>query len=757
MQKKLIIVESKAKTQSIGKILGSGYKVHFCLGHIYDLPTRDLGIDIEKGFKPQYVVVAGKNKLVKQLQDQAADVDTVILATDPDREGESIAWHLARLFKNKKIHRMTFNEITPKAVKEAIGNLRDIDMKLVDAQQARRVLDRLVGYKLSPLLWKTLNNSKLSAGRVQSVALRLLCDREKEINSFVPQEYWSITGLFSRVAGASESFKASFIGTVEEEIKVESEQQSADLIAALEKCSYSVFDVKKKTESRRPFPPFTTSTLQQESSRRLNFSASKTMVLAQQLYEGIELGGEGSVGLITYMRTDSVRVSDDASSEASAYIRERIGPAYALDKPPVYKSKSGVQDAHEAIRPTSVLREPKKIMHHLSKDQFRLYELIWNRFVASQMAPASVNITRCDIAGDLKYLFRVTGSVITFDGFLKVYGMKTKEAGAEDREGDEEGSQLPDLVKDEPLDLKGLDPSQHFTKPPSRYTEASLVRELEERGIGRPSTYVPIIETLKKRDYTRIEKRSFHPTKTGQIVNDLLTGNFSNIVDYSFTARMEDDLDKVEAGNMDWVKLVGDFFTPFRQDLEKASKNMRFEEKSDEKCPECGANLMVKPGKYGLFYGCSKYPECKYTRPYASSTDNNGERAKPVVSGEKCEKCGADMLIRHGRYGKFLACSAYPKCRNIRSFAGDFKCPREDCGGKIVPRRSKSKRTFYGCSNFPKCNFVVWSAPVEGEACPDCGSFLIFEKRKSGSAKKCVKESCGKIIPVVEETPAEAD
>jgi DNA topoisomerase I len=755
MAKKMIIVESKAKTQSIGKILGSDYKVTYCLGHIYDLPAKDLGIDVEHGYKPQYVIVPGKSKLVKQLQEQAQDVETVILATDPDREGESIAWHLSRLFKHKNIQRMTFNEITSKAVKESIKNLREIDMQLVDAQQARRVLDRLVGYKLSPLLWRTLNNSKLSAGRVQSVALRLICEREREVEKFVPQEYWNITGFFERLTGAHENFKAGFIGTLDEELKLTNEQQTAELVATLEKCKYAVHDVKKKNEARRPFAPYTTSTLQQEASRRINFSTAKTMAVAQQLYEGIELGSEGSVGLITYMRTDSVRISDDARVEAAGFIKEKFGAAYIPEKPNFYKSKASSQDAHEAVRPTSVLREPKNVASFLSKDQARLYELIWNRFMASQMAPASVDTARYDVAGDGRYLFRATGSRIVFDGFLKVYALKVKEDT--ENENEEEEAQLPDLVKGEALDLKKIDPAQKFTKPPSRYTEASLVRELEERGIGRPSTYVPIVETLKKRDYTRLEKKSFRPTKTGMVVNDLLTGNFSKIVDYNFTASMEDELDQVETGSKDWVKLIGDFYDTFKVDLEKAAKTMKFEEKSDEICPECGAGLVVKPGKFGLFLGCSKYPTCKFTKPYETGPEAAAaaERAKPMPSDEKCDKCGADMVIRHGRYGKFLACSAYPKCKNIKPIASNFKCPKKECGGNIIPRRTKARRTFYGCSNYPKCNFVTWNVPVENESCPDCGSILLLEKKKSGSTKKCANEECGKVIPVVEAAESE--
>jgi DNA topoisomerase I len=757
MAKKMIIVESKAKTQSIGKIVGDDYMVRYCLGHIYDLPDKELGIDVKNDFKPQFKVVAGKSRLIKDLQKESVGLEEIILATDPDREGESIAWHLSKLFPNQKTSRMTFNEITPKAVREALGNLRAIDMNLVDAQQARRVLDRLVGYKLSPLLWKILNNSRLSAGRVQSVALRLICEREREVEGFKPEEYWSIDGIFGRLEGARESLTASFVGTLDEDIKIGGEQQAKELIAALEKCAYRVLSVKKKTEKRRALPPFITSSLQQEASRRLNFSASKTMVIAQQLYEGIEIGPEGVVGLITYMRTDSVRVASDAAVESASYIKEKFGINYLPEKLPIYKSRAGSQDAHEAIRPTLVAHEPKSLTQYLSKDQHKLYKLIWARFVASQMAPANVDVTRFDIAGDEKYLFRVTGSVIQFDGYLKVYSFKSPVNGKEEKNGEEEIA-LPELAEKEKLDLQKLDPKQHFTKPPSRYSEASLVRELEERGIGRPSTYVPIIETLKKRDYTRIEKRSFRPTKWGTIVNDLLTKNFGDIVDYNFTARMEEELDGVEAGNKKWDMLVKDFYGPFSADLEKASREMKFEEKVDEKCPDCGGDLQVKPGKFGLFLGCSNYPTCKFTKPYDKSDDNGGAaRVKATPTGRKCEKCGSEMVVRTGKYGKFLACSGYPKCKNIKSYVPDVDCPREGCGGKIVARRTKKKRTFYGCSKYPDCDFVTWSMPVEGRKCPDCGGMLVFSKQKNDNAIKCINEKCGKIIQTDEETPEAAE
>jgi DNA topoisomerase-1 len=760
MAKKLIVVESRAKTQSIGKIVGKQYEVTSCLGHIYDLPAKELGIDVDNGFKPSYQIAPGRGKLIKQLQADAKDAEEVILATDPDREGESIAWHLARLFPNKSITRMSFNEITPKAVREALGNLRTIDMNLVDAQQARRVMDRLVGYKVSPLLWRALNNSRLSAGRVQSVALRLICEREEEVEKFKPDEYWKITGTFKGRDAGAQDFEAVYFGSTDgaeskdEETKIENEAQASGLVETLKNCSYAVKDIKKRSEKRRPSAPFTTSTLQQESSRKLNFSASKTMMLAQQLYEGVDLGEAGSVGLITYMRTDSVRVSEDARADAAEYIKKNLGPDYLPEQPNMYKSKAGVQDAHEAIRPTSASLDPKNISKYLSKDQHKLYQLIWARFIASQMAPAVVDVTRYDIAGDDRHLFRATATVTSFDGFMRVYGLKSKE---EKEGGDENGSPLPDLRVKEPLDLLKIDPKQHFTKPPSRYSEASLVRELEERGIGRPSTYVPIIETLKKRDYARLEKKSFKPTKWGVIVCKLLKENFADIVDYGFTARMEDELDKVENGKMDWTKLIGEFYGPFSKDIAKASKSMKFEEKVEDKCPECGSDLAVKTGRYGVFIGCSKYPECTYKRPYGEpeAKADAGSAAQTPAVEDKCEKCGSPMVVRTGRYGKFIACSGYPACKNIRKNVSAVKCPREGCDGKIVQRRSRNKRSFYGCSKYPECDFVTWSKPVEGKACPECGGLIVHAKSAGENIGKCINEKCAATVSLDERDSSE--
>ena len=746
--KSMIIVESKAKVQSIGKIVGEDYDLFYCLGHVYDLPEKELGIDIKNNFKPRYIQVRGKGKLISELKKNGKKYERIILATDPDREGESIAWHLSRLYSDKEIKRMRFNEITEKAISEALGAVSDIDMRLVNAQQARRVLDRLVGYKISPLLWKFLKGG-LSAGRVQSVAVRMICDREKEITQFIPEESWSLTGEFAKAAGRP-TVMALFHGKKDGEIKVENEEQAKKLEGELRDLEYKVLSVNTRKEKRRPMPPFITSSLQQDAARRLRFSASKTMTIAQQLYEGVEIGSEGVVGLITYMRTDSVRVSTYAQEQAMEYIQANFGKEYVPSKPNVFKTKAGVQDAHEAIRPSYVDKTPKNIKSFLSRDQFRLYELIWNRFMASQMKPALVEVTRAEISGG-DYIFRASGSVLLFDGCQRVF-MTLKDANNGNGNGDgkedkDQEQKLPKLEEGEPLDMKDLVLKQHFTKPPPRYTEASLVRMLEEKGIGRPSTYVPTIETIKKRGYVEMEKRSFVPTKWGFIVTELLSKNFTDIVNEEFTARMESNLDEVEKGNTEWQNVVGNFYEKFVKELDKAESNMKYEEKTDVACSECKAPMVIKAGRYGLFLGCSRYPDCRYTEPFDPIQGRGVKvkpKAKPIPSGEKCEKCGSEMLIREGRNGKFLACSGYPKCRNTKSYIGNFPCPKKDCDGKIVQKTTKKRKKIYGCSNYPDCDFVSWYPPLE-ENCKECGTFLIRSNVKGKIVKKCANEECGRI------------
>lgn len=750
--KAMIIVESKAKVQSIGKIVGPDYNLQYCLGHVYDLPEKELGIDIKSNFEPKYVPVRGKGKLITSLKTTGKDFKTVILATDPDREGESIAWHLSKLFTGKKIMRMRFNEITEKGILDGLNSLTEIDMKLVNAQQARRVLDRLVGYKISPLLWKFLKGG-LSAGRVQSVALRLICDREREVEAFKPEEWWSLTGEFEKNAGPP-SFKAAFYGKKGEEIKVKDEAQANAILKELKGLDYKVENVETRQEQRRPLPPYITSSLQQDASRRLGFSASKTMTIAQQLYEGVALGAEGVVGLITYMRTDSVRVSSYAQELAVEYIRQTFGADYAPAKPNVFKTKNSVQDAHEAIRPTYVEKDSKVLKNSLNKDQLRLYEMIWNRFLASQMKPALVAVTRVEIAGG-DYMFRTAGTVSIFDGCQRIYNT-VKEAPveppdeAEKTEKEKEEQKLPPLVKGEALDMKELEPRQHFTKPPARFSEASLVKVLEEKGIGRPSTYVPTIETIKKRGYVEMEKRTFLPTKWGFIVTDLLAKNFPEIVDYEFTARMENDLDGVEQGTNEWEKVVGAFYTKFAEDLAKASTNMKYEEKVESVCEKCGSPMVLKPGRFGLFLSCSKYPTCNFTQQF-NAMESAGKPAKPkaapIPSGKMCEKCGMELLIREGKYGKFLACSGYPKCKNLIPYIGDFACPREGCDGKVVKKVTRSRKTIYGCSKYPDCDFVSWYAPLE-DKCPKCGTFMMRTGSKGKVVHKCASDKCGHSVEV---------
>ncbi|MEW5945009.1 MAG: type I DNA topoisomerase [bacterium] len=751
--KSMIIVESKAKTASIGKIVGKGYLVESCLGHVFDLPTNTLGVDIGSGFAPTYVQVKGKGKVVSQLKREAQGVDSVIIATDPDREGESIAWHLARLFPKKKIHRMRFNEITAKAVKEALANLTGIDERLVNAQQARRVLDRLVGYKLSPLLWSVLKKRGLSAGRVQSVALKLICDREREIGNFTPVEYWDIAGVFAPVGG-KETFKARFLGTgprdadksgdgAEKEtgkFKLKNREEAEGHLNELARHAYRVEKVTKKTESRRPFPPFTTSTLQQDAARRLRYTAAHTMSLAQQLYEGLDLGGEGVVGLITYMRTDSTRVSGEAAAEARKFILGRFGKKYLPDRTPVYRRKSAspVQDAHEAIRPTSVFREPDALERRLSKEQRDLYALIWRRFVASQMNPAVTEVTTADIRNG-NALFRASGTRVLFDGFSSVY-RALKENGEE-----EEETKLPELRDGMPLRLEEIGAARHFTKPPPRYTEASLIRVLEEKGIGRPSTYVPTIETIRKRRYVEMKNRAFVPSTTGKAVTSLLSENFRDIMDYDFTARMEDELDKVESGEQPWVSVVGNFYDAFSREMAAALGKMG----TGSDCELCGGKMVMKQGRFGFFFGCSNYPECRNTKP----VDTPGrfdelkaeiKRAAPQPTDKKCEKCGKPLVLREGRSGKFLACTGYPGCRFTRPYIGDFRCPNKGCDGMITKKLTKKRRAIYGCTRYPNCDFISWYPPVE-ETCPKCGTFLIRKKTKTRLVFQCASPECGSV------------
>ncbi len=732
MSKTLVIVESPAKAKTLEKFLGTGYSVKASGGHIRDLPTKSLGVDVEKDFAPQYMIIKGKEKSIKDLKSTAESAGLLLLAPDPDREGEAIAWHLSALMSPKvKIKRIEFNEITKEAVLEAIRNPRDIDINRVNAQQARRILDRLVGYKLSPLLWKKVQKG-LSAGRVQSVAVRLICEREMLVQRFVPQEFWKITALLNKKEGNG-PFKALLLLKGEEQVNIKNKDEADAILKALEGKNFSVSEVRKKEQKKNPYPPFITSTLQQDASRKLGYAARKTMNIAQKLYEGLNLKGEGHVGLITYMRTDSTRIADVAIDEVRKFIKETYSEKYLPQSPRVYKKKKGAQDAHEAIRPTSAHRTPESIKESLTPEQFKLYELIWKRFVASQMESGVIDMTSVDIKAD-GHTFRATGSTTKFDGFLTLYEESTDDNGKED------SSDLPQLKEGEDLDLASLTPSQHFTEPPPRYTEASLVKELEEKGIGRPSTYATIISTIIDRGYVVRLGKALKPTELGIITNGLLVKHFPTVLDLKFTARMEEELDEIEEGKMVWTDTLKEFYEPFGQSLDKAAVEMlkvKLEEKTDEKCEKCGSPMVVRQSRYGSFLACTGFPKCRNTK----DLPQRGET--PVEVTEKCSKCGAAMEVKRSRFGTFLACTNYPKCKTTVSILKKVgvKCPEKDCGGDIVEKRSKKGRVFFSCSNYPKCKFATWNKPIQ-ESCPTCGAFLTERRTKDALHKECSKK-CG--------------
>jgi len=801
LPKSLVIVESPAKAKTINKYLGKDYEVEASLGHIKDLPKSKLGVDIEGDFDTEYAVIPGKEKVIAKLKKLAKDAVAIYLAPDPDREGEAIAAHLAEELvdgggKKKKgggipLHRVTFNEITKKAVQEAFQHPREIDRNLVDAQQTRRVLDRIVGYQVSPLLWDKVRRG-LSAGRVQTVALRLIVEREREIKAFVTQEYWTIDAALS--GSKPPAFDARFIGRGNEKTEITNGEDAEKIRAALETARWSVRDIEKKERRRSPAPPFTTSKLQQDVSRKLRFSVKRAMMIAQRLYEGVEIGDEGSVGLITYMRTDSVRVSNDALAEVRTEIEAAYGKNFLPETPNFYKSKKAAQEAHEAIRPTSVARHPDQIKRYLQEDEYKVYKLIWQRFVASQMTPAVFDQTSVDIeakAASESFTFRVTGSVLKFEGFLKVY---EESKDVRDEEDEALKHKLPSLEIGQALTLKELKPEQHFTEPPPRFNEASLVKELEERGIGRPSTYATILSTIQERQYVQKLGGKFIPTETGLVVTDLLVANFAEIFDPAYTAHLEEELDEIEEGKEKWTQALGDFYKKFEKDLRYAEEHMenikRMEKPTDEKCERCGSPLVLKWGKHGSFYACSAYkkddpasctftkenpvnlpefdtaempetsqeeycdncgrvmvlkrgrfgqfmactgyPDCKTTRRL-----DQGKRVPDVALEETCPQCSRNLVLRHGRYGEFVSCSGYPDCKYIKQNFIGVKCPQ--CKeGEIVEKKARRRgNTFYGCSNYPKCEFTSAWKPV-AEPCPECGSPYLVEKHlKSGSVLMC--------------------
>ncbi len=795
MSKALVIVESPAKAKTINKYLGKQFVVKASLGHIMDLPKRDLAVDVDHGFEPRYEVIEGKKKLIQELKQAAKGMDNIYLAADPDREGEAICHHLQEVLQDGKkngphIFRVMFNEITKKAILKAFEKPGQVNVALVDAQQARRVLDRLVGYKISPLLWDKVRRG-LSAGRVQTVALRLVVEREREIRAFLKREYWTID--VDLAAKKPPMLVARLIKRNDETPEVANQETADALVKALEGADYSVKSVATREKRRNPVAPFITSTLQQESSRKLRFSVKRTMMLAQRLYEGVEVGKE-SVGLITYMRTDSARISDDAVSDVRFYINERFGKEFLPDTPNFYKSKKDAQDAHEAIRPTSMAYTPEMVEKYLAEDEMKLYRLIWNRFVACQMLPALYDQTTIDVAakgGDgVDYTFRTTGSVLKFEGFLKVY-QESKDQADEDDE--EMKHRLPVVVEGEHLRFKAIKPEQHFTEPPPRYNEATLVKRLEADGVGRPSTYASILSTILEREYVKKEGGRFSPTELGMVVTDLLLESFDDIFDVTYTARMEEELDEIEDGKLDWRAALSEFYERFDKDLKHAEEHMtnvkRMEKPTDQTCDKCGKPLVIKWGKHGSFIACTGYPECTYTRelpvdlPDVDNADltEQGEEeycqncGRPMVLkkgrfgtflactgypdckttkqiggaqkkpdqpiDEKCPQCGSGMVVKTGRFGEFTACGNYPACKYVKQKTIGVKCP-ECSEGEIIERRSRKGKTFYGCNRYPDCKFVAWGKPVP-EKCSECGSPYMEEKwLKAGTVWQCPNKEC---------------
>ena len=710
MTKSLVIVESPAKAKTINKFLGSKYTVKSSVGHIKDLPIKELGVDIENGFEPKYVPIKGKLKVIRELKSAASKADEIYLAPDPDREGEAIAWHIAsELNTGKPTFRVTFNEITKQAVLDAFEHVRKIDQAKVDAQQARRILDRLVGYKISPLLWKYIRKD-LSAGRVQSVALKLICDRERERLAFKPEEYWSITANLR--AELPPDFKAELIKTEGRKAEVKNETQAKSIVDELQKADFIVQSVTRKEKKRHPVPPFITSTLQQEASRHFGFGAKRTMMIAQQLYEGIELGKAGLVGLITYMRTDSTRVASTAISHVRDYIKKTFGDKYLPEKPNYYRSAKSAQEAHEAIRPTMLDLPPEAVAQYLDSSQLKLYSLIWKRFLASQMESAVYDTVQVDISAG-HHLFRANGSVLIFDGFLAVYIEKedaeTNGNGKEKQESESKDVLMPPLTEKQKLQLLSLVPEQHFTKPPARYTEASLVRELEKLGIGRPSTYATIMSKIEDRNYTYKEGKALVPTELGFVVTDVLVRDFPEIVDVKFTAQMESELDEIEEKRKNWRDVLKEFYIPFEKDLKKANNDMRVADiPTDDICEACGSPMIQKWSKKGgWFLACTKYPDCKQTKSISVAGDGKRTVREKKHLDEKCPECGKPLIERQSRFGKFIACSGFPECRYIKKDKPDIPCPREGCDGKIVRKIGKGRRGFYACTKYPECNFTA--------------------------------------------------
>jgi DNA topoisomerase-1 len=745
-KKGFVIVESPSKAKTIQKYLGRSYIVKASVGHIKDLPKSKLGVDVKKGFEPEYQVIPSKVKVIEELKKAAKLVPDIYIATDPDREGEAIAWHIRDELKakGKKIHRVLINAITKPSVIEAINNPQEINEDKFNAQQARRILDRLVGYKISPLLWDKVKRG-LSAGRVQSVALRLVVDREAEIKAFKPEEYWEIEAVFTK---DNVSFSARYFKIDGKDPTLPNRQSVDQFLDSVKGAQWAVKSIEQKERSRKAAPPFITSRLQQEAARKLGYSAKKTMMLAQKLYEGIDLGDLGTHGLITYMRTDSVRIEPGAIQAVREYIQNQYGKEYLPTEPNVYKSKKSAQEAHEAIRPTSLEFKPERIQHFLEKDELRLYQLVWNRFVASQMNPAIYDQTAVDLitksSDGKEQVFRATGSVVKFAGFTAIY---TEGVEEEDPESGNRALKLPKIEPGDSVRNASLEPSQHFTQAPPRYTDASLIRDLEEKGIGRPSTYASILSNLQDREYVEKRENRYYPSELGTVVTDLLKISFPDILNAEFTAEMENQLDEIEEGKKDWKKIIAAFWKPFNKSLELAKENMknikRQEVPTDIKCEKCQHTMMIKWGKLGSFLACSNYPECKNTQDFKKDDQGKIYIVPKEFTDKKCEKCSNPMVVKSGKFGKFLACSDYPNCKFTQAVGVGIACPT--CKeGELSQRQSRYGRVFYSCNRWPNCAFALWDKPIAKE-CPQCKFPILTEKitKRAGLMHKCSKKECG--------------
>lgn len=750
MKKGLVIVESPTKVRTLKRYLGKDFDIKASVGHVKDLPKKRLGVDVEDNFTPEYEIIRGKSKIIKELKYAASKVDNIYLAPDPDREGEAIAWHIAEELqtkrgKAKQFHRVLFHELTEQAIKKAIESPGELDRNKYESQQARRILDRLVGYKISPLLWSKVKRG-LSAGRVQSVAVRIICDREREIQTFVAEEYWTVT---AQLEGSNPpTFLANVIALKGKKLSIPDREKAQEVVRELKAADFKVKKIETKEKKKYPSPPFITSTMQQEAARKLRFSAKKTMTLAQILYEGVVLGDEGPVGLITYMRTDSTRIAKEAVKEAIALINARFGKDFVPQRAPVYKRGKMAQDAHEAIRPTSVARTPEDVAPYLDKATLALYNLIWKRFIASQMSPAILDQTRVDIEAGL-YLLRVVGTVVRFPGFTILYSESKDESQEKERENsDKAKTELPALATDDPLKLLGIEPKQHFTQPPPRYSEASLIKTLEEKGIGRPSTYANILSTIQGKEYVSLAKQYFYPSALGFVVTDLLVTHFPEILDSKFTAAMEKNLDEVEDGSNSWIKVLEKFNGPFSKSLDLAQEEMKSIKikgvSTDIKCDKCDAPMVIKYGRSGEFLACSGYPECKNTKDFKRNDKGQIQIQDREIQTDKiCDRCNRPMVIKKGRFGEFLACSGYPECRNTKSISTGIPCPEPSCDGELVKRTSRSGKIFYGCSHYPKCKYATWDVPVAKE-CPLCGSPILVERITKSNRRifKCPVKGC---------------